>query len=69
MGTLLLFAAIGALAGAPLWFVWQRRGARGGLIAARHFDPRDAAPCRIEAVALNGRLLPDADGARPEAKA
>lgn len=61
METLLIFAVLGALAGVPVWFVWQRRGARGGLIAARHFDPRDAAPCRIEAVALNGRLLPDTD--------
>ncbi|MDR5741038.1 MULTISPECIES: hypothetical protein [unclassified Caballeronia] len=69
METLLFFAVIGALAGAPVWIVWQRRSARRGLIAARHFDPRDAAPCRIEAVALNGRLLPEADAVRPEDKA
>ncbi|WP_250456046.1 hypothetical protein [Caballeronia sp. ATUFL_M2_KS44] len=61
METLLIFAMLGALAGVPVWFAWQRRGARGGLIAARHFDPRKATPCRIEAVALNGRLLPDAN--------
>ncbi|MEZ2353099.1 hypothetical protein [Caballeronia sp. RCC_10] len=69
MDTLLIFAVMGALAGVPVWIVWQRRSARSGLIAARRFDPRDAVPCRIEAVALNGRLLPDADAARAEGKA
>ncbi|SAK60072.1 hypothetical protein AWB76_02836 [Caballeronia temeraria] len=64
METLLISMLIGVLAGVPAWFAWQRAGARRGLMAARGFDPRDAAPCRIEPVALNARLLPEVDAAK-----
>ncbi|WP_244818042.1 hypothetical protein [Caballeronia sp. Lep1P3] len=63
MDALLICVLIGAFAGVPVWIVWQRGSARGGLPAARRFDPRDATPCRIEPVALNARLLPNVDAA------
>lgn len=65
MDILLISVLLGALAGVPAWIVWQRGGARRGMAAARSFDPRDAVPCRIEAVALDARLLPDADAPPP----
>lgn len=61
MDILLISVVLGALAGVPAWIVWQRGGARRGMAAARDFDVRDAVPCRIEAVALNTRLVPEAD--------
>ncbi|MCG7403335.1 MULTISPECIES: hypothetical protein [Caballeronia] len=67
MDTLLISMLIGVLAGVPAWIVWQRAGARRGLVAARGFDPRDAVPCRIEPVVLNARLVPDVDAAPKDA--
>jgi hypothetical protein len=61
MDILLISVLLGALAGVPAWIVWQRGSVRHGMAAARRFDPRDAVPCRIEAVALDARLVPDAD--------
>jgi hypothetical protein len=68
MDILLISILLGALAGVPAWIVWQRRGARRGMLAARRFDARDAVPCRIEAVALNARLLPEPDAPPADAK-
>ncbi|CAD6507655.1 hypothetical protein [Paraburkholderia metrosideri] len=60
MEFLLTCFAVGILVAIPLWIVWQRLGSRRALAAMRGFDPRDAVPCDIEAVALGARLLPDA---------
>jgi hypothetical protein len=59
MEFLLICFAAGLLLAIPVWIVWQRAGSRRGLAAMRRFDPRDAVPCDIEAVALRARLLPD----------
>jgi hypothetical protein len=41
---------------------------RGRLDGARRFDPRNAVPCLIEPVALNGRLLPEPDATDEDAE-
>lgn len=59
-GFVLIWFAVGIVLAIPVWIALQHAGTRRGLQAARHFDPRDAVPCLIEPVALNGRLLPQA---------
>lgn len=64
---LLLCFIVGVVIAIPVWIISQRLGTRRGLHAARHFNPDDAVPCVIEAVALKGRLMPDLEAAQSEA--
>ncbi|GLU33881.1 hypothetical protein WKR88_16995 [Trinickia caryophylli] len=62
MAALLLISFIaGIVLAIPVWIVRQHTGSRRGLRVSREFDPREAVPCEIEPVVLEGRLLPQSE--------
>ncbi|HEV3104374.1 MAG TPA: hypothetical protein VGZ01_01615 [Trinickia sp.] len=65
---LLVCFGAGVVLAIPVWIALHRAGARGRLDGARRFDPRNAVPCLIEPVALNGRLLPEPDATDEDAE-